>query len=341
MDLILSQYNLDSPLPTFFEMRAQEELMPILSGGFRYALTVLAQRVIPLSKVVPYSDEVFAVLWAGIDYKFLSAIDSTFSENFYGLKRVVAPAGVDVMKDVEEGELRNYLRLSRRDHVISVLSGVLIPYIKTRLFNYMTQCKEEEGTSAENNLTPRKKMLRKIFKRVYPYLHFILEMTTSIYWLRYLFEAPWWGPELHARRIVLRRLERVDYMELQNSPHAALLERTGNFLLWGIVLFRVLEWWNSTEANRQEGGSRPEVLGGGSEDTSIPPPPPPTEVDGSSTSQCPLCRHTVTNPTLNSSTGLVYCYPCIHQHVEHHGEDPITHTASTFDQLRRIYETSA
>eukprot|EP01061_Rhynchopus_euleeides_P018737 TRINITY_DN30942_c0_g1_i1.p1 TRINITY_DN30942_c0_g1~~TRINITY_DN30942_c0_g1_i1.p1 ORF type:complete len:344 (+),score=89.33 TRINITY_DN30942_c0_g1_i1:396-1427(+) len=343
MDLILSQYNLDSPLPTFFEMRAQEELMPILSSGFRYALTVTAQRVIPLSKVVPYSDELFAVLWGLLDYKFLSAIDSTFSENFYGLKRVVAPRGVDVMKDVEQEGLRSYLRLSKRDHIISVLLSVLIPYIKTRLQDYMTRCKEEQGTSAEESLTPRWRTIRKAFVRVYPWLHFAMESITVVYWIRYLFEAPWWSAGLHSRRIVLRRLERQDYMELQSSPHMALLERTGNVLLWGIVCFRVMEWWNSTEAARQEGG------GGGGGDAlgdqpsvRVPPPAPPAEVQGlDGAAQCPLCRHSVTNPTLNASTGLVYCYPCIHQHVEHYSEDPVTHTLTTLDHLRRIYETSA
>ena len=347
MDLILSQFNLDSPLPTFFEMRAQEELMPLLSSGFRYGMTVTAQRLVPLAKVVPWSEEIFAVLWALLDYKFLKAIDSTFSENFYGLKRAVAPPGADIMKDIEKGEVRAYHRLTKRHRILSVLLSVLLPYIRAKLTEHMWRCKEEEGTAAESNLSRRRLALRRVYKKVYPYVHFAFEIVTCVYWLRYLFESPWWSPYLHANRILLRRLDRADYVALQSSPHTSLLERTGNFILWTIVCFRVLEWWNSTEAARDDTAGDAGIGGGGATASglrgSLPPPPAPSEVASAtiSTSECPHCKHSVTNPTLNAATGIVYCYPCIHQYVEHHAEDPVTRSPCTLDHLRRIYETSA
>ncbi|KAJ9460471.1 Peroxisome biogenesis protein 12 [Diplonema papillatum] len=339
MDLILSQFNVDSPLPTFFEMRAQEELMPVLSGAFRYALTVSAQRVIQLAPMIKYSDEVFTAVWALLDYKFLSAIDSTFSENFYGLKRVVAPPNADIMKDIEDGKLHTYNPLTKRDRVLSTIFSALVPYLKQKLSSVYTDLKEASSASS----TPPSKATR-AFLKLYPWLHFVLEMTTFVYWLRYLFMWPWWSAFLHSRRVVLRRLEMADQIALQNSRHAPMLERAGHILLWTVVCFRVLEWWNSTEQVR-ESPDNGTSTSGASGSRKVPPPPRPSQLDDASLatlddSACPLCKHSITNPTLVAPSGVVYCYPCIHQYVDSHKEDPVTKLPCTLDHLRRIYETT-
>eukprot|EP01064_Diplonema_japonicum_P010581 TRINITY_DN17814_c2_g1_i1.p1 TRINITY_DN17814_c2_g1~~TRINITY_DN17814_c2_g1_i1.p1 ORF type:complete len:358 (+),score=36.49 TRINITY_DN17814_c2_g1_i1:57-1076(+) len=339
MDLLLSQFNLDSPLPTFFELRAQEELTPILGGAFKYGLTVTAQRVIQLAPAVKYSDEIFAVIRAWVDYKFLTAIDSTFSEYFYGVKRVVAPLDASIRQDVEEGLLASYSKLSKRDHIISLLLCVLVPYIKTKLSNLMWQYKEDPE-SATFTGTQRRRNLTKIFVKVYPWVHFVLEMVTCMYWLRYLFESPWWSLGLHSRRILLRRLEMKDFQAMKKDGTGSFIERTSNFILWVIVGFRVLEWWNSSETSRANDDSG---SAGASAPMRIPAPPAPRELSGLNpdSSVCPICSHSITNPTLNASSGIVYCYPCIHQHVESKKDDPVTHVHCTLDHLRRIYETSA
>eukprot|EP01059_Diplonema_ambulator_P011098 TRINITY_DN21068_c0_g1_i2.p1 TRINITY_DN21068_c0_g1~~TRINITY_DN21068_c0_g1_i2.p1 ORF type:complete len:341 (+),score=42.25 TRINITY_DN21068_c0_g1_i2:668-1690(+) len=340
MDLILSQFNLDSPLPTFFELRAQEELMPILGGAFKYGLTVTAQRVIQLAPSVKYSDEMFAVLWAWLDWKFLEAIDSTFSEYFYGIRRVVAPIDANIPRDIEEGQLQTYLKLTKRDRAVSVLLSVLLPYIKNKLTNIMWRMREDPEDPMFTG-TERRRKAAAVFKKVYPVVFFVLEMVTCMYWLRYLFQSHWWSAGLHSRRILLRRLEMADFKQMQKDGTGTFVQKASNFILWVIVGFRVLEWWNSTDASRSDSSPTPDSPHPAS--TRIPPPAPPKELSSlpSDPSICPLCTHSITNPTLNAASGIVYCYPCVHQHVESKKEDPITHQASTLDHLRRIYETSA
>ena len=331
MDLILSQFNLDSPLPTFFEMRAQEELMPILGNAFTYGLTVTAQRVPFLVSVVPWSNEIYTTLWAALDWKLLSSIDSTFAENFYGIKRVIAPPRSDVLEDVEAGRLNAYGGLSQRTRLLSLLLVIIVPYIKRKLHAYMSYLREDDNNS---DSTAQKRL----FKKIFPIVNFILEGMTLIFWVRYLFSSPWWSFGMMTQRIVLRRLEMQDYQQMQTSPDSVFLNRMKSFILWSIVGFRALEWYNSTGT----GSSEVSDVDHQGRSTTVPPPPPPASLQSLGLDPegetCPICRHPITNPTLNACSGLVYCYPCIHQYVDTHKEDAITKQQCTLDHLRRIYE---
>eukprot|EP01060_Flectonema_neradi_P004149 TRINITY_DN12723_c0_g1_i1.p1 TRINITY_DN12723_c0_g1~~TRINITY_DN12723_c0_g1_i1.p1 ORF type:complete len:333 (+),score=20.79 TRINITY_DN12723_c0_g1_i1:89-1087(+) len=332
MDLILSQFNLDSPLPTFFEMRAQEELMPILGNAFTYGLTVTAQRVPFLVSVVPWSNEIYTVLWGALDWKLLSSIDSTFAENFYGMKRAIAPPKSDVLQDVEAGRLNSYDRLNKRSRIVSLILVILVPYLKKKLHAYMTYLRDEDANSDST-------VFKRLFKRMFPIINFFLESITLLFWLRYLFASPWWSLGLFSQRIILKRLDMADYQHLQTSPDAVFLNRMRSFILWSIVGFRALEWYNSAGV----GSSEPVDISQG-RPAAIPPPPPPVSLESlgldAEEDTCPVCRHPITNPTLNACSGLVYCYPCIHQHVDTNKADPITRQPCTLDHLRRIYEAA-
>ena len=105
-------------------------------------------------------------------------------------------------------------------------------------------------------------------------------------------------------------------------------------LLGAFCAFKVLEWWYSVE-HRMPTQSLP-----------IPPPPePPRCADGgvsipSDVSLCPICRQKRSNPAASSS-GFVFCYPCIFNYVQQHTRCPVTHVPSSVDQIRRLYETSS
>ncbi|CAG8828480.1 21250_t:CDS:1, partial [Dentiscutata erythropus] len=53
-----------------------------------------------------------------------------------------------------------------------------------------------------------------------------------------------------------------------------------------------------------------------------------------STNICPLCTDNLANPTAIPS-GYVFCYTCIHHHVEEFGCCPVTLIKINIDELRR------
>ena len=53
--------------------------------------------------------------------------------------------------------------------------------------------------------------------------------------------------------------------------------------------------------------------------------------------QCPLCKKVCTNPTALSSSGYVFCYPCIYKYLNQHACCPVTHLPSASKQLVRLY----
>eukprot|EP00755_Sulcionema_specki_P001136 Sspe_Gene.116375::Locus_105575_Transcript_1_1_Confidence_1.000_Length_1154::g.116375::m.116375/K13345/PEX12, PAF3; peroxin-12 len=329
MDLILSQFNLDSPLPTFIEMRAQEDLMHIMRGGFRYGMAVASNYYPTFHHAHSVADEIFTVLWGLLDYRFLKAIDATFAESFYGIKRVLADG------DWKEGK---GMPLTRRERVLSVVFGVVVPYLHLKLNALITRLREEgtEGEARPGLLAKARRVAKRIFLLTYPWVNFAYITTECWYWLRYLSHWPWWNPWLHSRGIILRRMEASDYELQTRGPHARFLDYSRRTLAFLIAVFRVLEWWNSTESLRQATEEA---------STRKPPPPEPPQavVDLSNLDEgaCPICRHPTTNPTLNAASGYVYCYPCIHQHVEATRKDFVTHIPSSLDHLRRIYESGA
>eukprot|EP01066_Platyproteum_vivax_P004035 Platyproteum_vivax@DN15066_c0_g1_i1.p1 len=53
--------------------------------------------------------------------------------------------------------------------------------------------------------------------------------------------------------------------------------------------------------------------------------------------QCPLCQRTRTNPACSSS-GYVFCYPCIARFVQEHGRCPVTAMLCQDSEIRRVFE---
>jgi peroxin-12 len=87
--LLLSQFNLDSKLPTFFELVIQERLTDTLRDLFRFLHSTTADRLGGIAlRSLPYSTEVFYIMWTFVERLFLNHFDGTFSECCYDMKRV-------------------------------------------------------------------------------------------------------------------------------------------------------------------------------------------------------------------------------------------------------------
>jgi len=148
MDVILSHFNLDSPIPTFFELYAQERITPALMAAYRYFMSLLAQRTPRLERFVPYLDESFLLLWGAIDASFLKLYDATFTENFFNFKRsrVLATESAPATDELEEAVMKVRLGpLQRGDRLYSFLTALVIPYFRTKAESFLRRSRRARG----------------------------------------------------------------------------------------------------------------------------------------------------------------------------------------------------
>ncbi|CAH1993461.1 unnamed protein product [Acanthoscelides obtectus] len=116
--------------PSIFEIIAQKSLNDILQPAFRKLAEVLAtnfpKRFAWLNN---YCEESFVVINWLLQYNYLKNYDSTFSENFYGFKRMC----------VDGKSLSNH-------HIeLSLLFIVLVPYFKRKFDKKVTLYMIEEA----------------------------------------------------------------------------------------------------------------------------------------------------------------------------------------------------
>ncbi len=81
-------------LPSYFELIAQDRLIPSLRGAFHHVLSTLGTWYPSLARAAKYNDEIFYTLVWVIESHYLKKYDSSFAENFYGLKREAVVAEV-------------------------------------------------------------------------------------------------------------------------------------------------------------------------------------------------------------------------------------------------------
>lgn len=359
-----SPLNVDPQRPSFFEMVYQERVTSGLKPALRYVLTILSQRHTHLHLALRFLDEGYLVLSALLEYYYLTRHDSTFSENFYGLRR----------------SSTRKRPLSSMDRALSLASMTLLPYVKAKADDAYNQyvapyygsmsgagalgfalSGQQRGRSdPPPNLSYQ--TLRRIVSYIYPALHGAYEGSFFVYQLLYLYELTgFYTPVLHATKIQIRRLSLQEMMAEQkvtldarrhalrsvrgshlfSQLHRLVLlmtfaaeEASGLLLPLTIFSFRVLEWWYNTDAKDVHTQSLP-----------IPPPPePPTPVPGAlapaaTKNTCAICRNSLTNPAMSSS-GFVFCFPCLFAHVETEGRCPITLKPMGVDNIRKVYEAT-
>ncbi|XP_033627321.1 peroxisome assembly protein 12-like [Asterias rubens] len=332
--------------PSFFEVLAQESLMSTLRPAMKHLIKILAEHN-PARYAILYrfADEIYTSVDVLLQHHFLSTTSASFAENFYSLKRVCAAAsGIKAQSDVPQG-LRSW------QHLRSIIFLALVPYLKLKLEALYERWRDEDldrpGAVVEQL------RLRRIFKTVFPFLHMTLESTMFFYQLRYLFDkSDCHSPFLKLAGVRLKNLSREDIL-FQASQGSVVGQNTGlSSGLWhylkrgigiaaisisqglsvSIFFLQFLEWWYMSQDNQ----SRLAV-------TALPiPKPPKVEQKEKSAvpedvSLCPLCHKHRTNDTALSTSGYVFCYPCIYSFLKGHHCCPVTSYPSKLSHLVKLY----
>ncbi|XP_054463865.1 peroxisome assembly protein 12 [Anoplopoma fimbria] len=336
--------------PSIFEVLAQESLMEAVRPALRHAVKVLAESNPSRFGFLWHRfDELYLLLDLLLQNHFLSHCSASFSENFYGLKRVSGWRGFPV-----RGKSRWR----------SLLLLCLAPYLRAKLEATLARQRDEEDFSIRLAQT-RSQRLYRAAVAAYPYVSSAWQAWVFCQQLLFVFGvAGTHNPLLWLARVRLARLNAQDIRDMElkssrpgNPADGSLLQRgwwlmsqaargaavsLSTSLSLGVFFLQFLEWWYSSDNQ-----SIVKTL------TSLPAPPPPLhlrqERSGrespsakeaqpvANSRDCPLCHGLRTNSTVLSTSGYVFCYRCIYTYVKANRRCPVTGYPTEPQHLIKIY----
>ncbi|KAM8977717.1 peroxisome assembly protein 12 isoform 2-T2 [Pelodytes ibericus] len=330
--------------PSIFEVVAHESLMAAVRPALHHVVKVLAE-----SNPARYGtfwrwfDELYTFLDLLLQQHYLSCASASFSENFYGLKRIAIRS------------TGGHFPLARKEYWKSLLLLVLAPYLRVKLEKFISRLREEQDYSIQNKTSFRKRWYKAILAS-YPFVKFAWEGCFLIYQLRYiLWNARHHSPLLRIAGVQLARLTIEDLQAMEKIPEkaaagqAAMSQRVkeimkkalggvamsvSSSLSLGVFFLQFLEWWYSAE-NQETLKSL----------SSLPVPPPPIHFELETYSPllpklrtvCPLCRKVRVNDTALGTSGYVFCYRCAYYYVKNHQRCPVSGYPTELQHLIRLY----
>nr|XP_022344235.1 peroxisome assembly protein 12-like [Crassostrea virginica] len=323
--------------PSIFEVLAQDSLMGSVRPALKHAIKVLAEsKPDKFGFLLRWYDEIYTGLDFILQNYYLHNYSASFAEHFYGLKRYV-----------DEGSQSKVL--PRRAHWKSLILLVIIPYLKQKLDHWFEETRHKFNIG-HHPKSPLYKQLYRVFLAVYPYIHMSWEGSMLAYQMAYMFgKISCHSPFLHLSGTRLCHAEEKEEEGVVGRPPFSVLWSSASLagklnlvtkrvlgatavtlstgLSVGVFFLQFLEWWYASENNS------PSLM-------ALPvPDPPETDKDLIKTPHnvCPLCLKLRTNDTALSTSGFVFCYPCIYDYIKQHQCCPVTSYPSRQEHLIKLY----
>jgi len=361
------EYGGDPLKPSLFELVAQEQLGNLLQPALKYVLSVFAQRYPRyLLRIVNRHEEFYALIMLYVERHYLRKHNSSFAENFYGLKRRRRPFIETERARAAVGGVPVEEKLRDREVWRSLVVLIGLPYLRAKALDYYEDLGGGSGIPDDGGHTipalteeSLKGRLRRLYKKAYPWINMALEGWIMAYNVAYAFErTPFYRPWLSWVGVDLRRVtiedlraaaaataDRAKPLEKAGGPISVLrrllltsprlvLDSLKILLPTAIFFIKFLEWWYSPSSPARVLATSP--LG-----PAIPPPhllpPHPKGIPIASTGYgyCGLCGSTIINATALPS-GYVFCYRCAFSYVEKHGRCPVTFIPAHTWDLRKV-----
>ena len=299
-----------------------------------------------------YKLEVLAITVFKLELECLRRCDASLSEATFGLKRVRA-------RQREVRPIKSQVQLvpmAESDRIKSALYIATFCYLRhklPKLWEHFKWVMNEDYTDYSSG--SRSVALKRIFVKLFPFLHMTAEGLQILYFWRYLFgKSIFASPVLSALGLVVRRVALSDKISensaesiqdqtgknhvLDNKPipskNSVLVPLVGSslgILYAGNLVFhflRRLKYHRRQVLLTQcESNEAPRNTSPIDSMTSLIPPPKSLELSNNQrldTVFCPLCKDDRVIPT-SCSHGYVYCYRCIANYLKENNEKcPIT-----------------
>lgn len=316
----------------FFEQDAAHELARLLRGAAQYSLAFAAQHHhAALRRWTEWSDEVWSATHLAVELLFLTRRGAALGDALCGLRRT----GHDGVR----GGGAAWWRL-----LLYAVVRVAAPYVEARLL------RDEERRQA-----PEQKLhWRSVLRRMGQFAALMLRISYAFNERQTAFSLA----DLVSGTVAVRvAASEAAALELQRSAarsarlatislarplrSAAALaaqasldafDSAAALVAPAVTAYRFVEWWFANESALLAGSQF------------VPPAPPLDVLDDvdaaallADSQLCPLCRGARRNPAVALTSGIVYCYKCLLEHVREHGECPVSRRPLQARQIVRVF----
>ncbi|KAK0183106.1 hypothetical protein PV327_001176 [Microctonus hyperodae] len=309
--------------PTIFEIVAQESLTSTLEPAFKKILSFCISCNPERYKwFEQWSNEAYAVFHGFLQNFYLNNYTASFSETFYGLKRI-NPSNSTIN-----------CKLSEKQRKLSLILLVLYPYIQSKVQQYKLD--EVDGKLPRNEW---QRFLRRHFIKAHQIFLFIYEILGIYYYLAYISNhSSYPSPIFNLLSLTLTYSQPTEVISISEIFDKW---KNGNFyandgihliqrgcmktLEFSAFLLQFINWWNQENYHTN-------LL-------SLPLPPSPTisVIANQYAKICPVCLKIPNIPTALTVSGYVFCYTCITEKLHIEGKCPVTGYPAKEDNLIRIY----
>ncbi|XP_077494007.1 peroxisomal biogenesis factor 12 [Amblyomma americanum] len=305
--------------PSIFEVLAQENLARALRNALRHLISYYADlrsgKRSHSSWLKAHCDELVTLADLSVQLYHLTRYASSFSEHFYGLRRVATATGAHSGADA-----------LKRSHILrSLASLVLLPYVRAKLDSLVF---DEDARANEEGWMAT-------LRRIYPSLSLACEAASLSFALFYAIGKS----SVHSPTLTLSsvRLEVAPTVPVGAEPSSAgravrvlrgVADAFSATLATAAFLLHFMDWWNTQRK--------------GSLIAEPPVPTPPTHsnrVDAGESPErrgvCPLCHNEIASrAAVLTTSGYVFCHECIRNHLSSgRNTCPVTGYPSSHDNV--------
>ncbi|KAL1502651.1 hypothetical protein ABEB36_007765 [Hypothenemus hampei] len=306
--------------PSIFEILAQKSLNETLHPAFqKVALFLSSNFPRKFWFLNSYGEEAFACINGVLQFYYLKYYDASFSENFYGLKRL----------------LLNGKPLAKHERELSLIFLVAVPYFKRKVEEKLEIYRIEQ---AEGSL---KQDFEGKTKKCIIYAHALFELMWTLVtlhnYLQYMADkTDIQQPLLHILKLKLTysneepsigfwsalfkgNLKFSDFsLGLMKNAVSTIFETSAFFL-------QFLQTWNAQKPNFAI--------------TDLPRVEPPSNHAQAEAfvEKCPICLQKWNIPTVLPISGYVFCFKCIIKHLGDTRKCPVTNLPANPLDVVRLY----
>lgn len=305
--------------PSIFEVLAQKSLNETLHPALqKVALFLSTNFPRKFGFLYNYYDETFFVVNGLLQVYYLKYYDSSFSENFYGLKRVLV----------------NSKPLTKHEKDLSLLFLVALPYFKRKIEDKLELYRIENAEGYLRNDFESK--MKKFLIHSHSTLEVIWGLATLYNYLQYManktehqlpilnvlnlklafsndgISQSFWGALFSGKL----RFSELNF-GLVRSAVSTILETTAFFM-------QFLQTWNAQKPNFNI-ADLPKVDAPRNDNKII------------AKGVCPICFDRWRIPTVLPVSGYIFCFLCIQRHLNETHKCPVTNLPARHLDLVRLY----
>ncbi|OUM54966.1 hypothetical protein BVG19_g4431 [[Candida] boidinii] len=191
----LDSRSLDKDVPTLFEVVSSNELEHLISPSIRFILVHYTHKYPKyLIRILNSFDEINLLVRSLIEYNTLKNWNSTFTEKFYGLKRVNdLKLKLDRTKSVTNDKFEKLRRLTRLQIIGSVLDIVGVPYLSSKFDLLYEKIYPKFSMDQLRPFENWKDFIAYYFIKIYPVVKFIfkfINLLCQIFYISGKFNSP-------------------------------------------------------------------------------------------------------------------------------------------------------